>query len=214
MNLKKIMKLDLLVIRPYLTPKNLVIYLGLVLLYAVFSKSGFVAIIVGGMVALIFSGYPFMVGEQAGIDPLYRLFAIPNKDVVKGRYAVMMLTTALLLLVGTGIYALLSLFFPEEDLIKGMLISGPSMFFVISFLIFLEYPIYFKLGYFKGKTLASIPYYFVCGGIFILTPNLEQTVRFLTVNAPLVIASLSALWLVALFVSYRLSVKLYSQRDF
>ena len=69
MNTIKVFKLDLLSIKPYLTLKNLVIFIGLSVIYTALSKNPATAIAVSQMFALLFSSYPFMVGEGAGIDP-------------------------------------------------------------------------------------------------------------------------------------------------
>ena len=39
-----------------------------------------------------------------------------------------------------------------------ILLIVPITFLITTLIIFLEYPIYFKYGYAKGKTLASIPF--------------------------------------------------------
>lgn len=215
MNAAKIVKLDVLTIRPYLTLKNLAIFLGLGIVYAVICKTGFMMLLVAEICALIFAGYPFMVGENTGIDPLYRLFGIPSKDVVKGRYAVGMLMSATMLLLGALFYWLVSCIYPqEEEFGKTLLLVGPSLFFTISLIIFLEYPFYFKLGYFKGKTVASIPYYVVCIAIWLGVGHLQEIVTFLTAHAVWVGAALLVLWLTVLYCSYRLSLRYYSRRDF
>ena len=214
MNAAKVVKLDVLTIRPYLTLKNLAIFLGLGIFYAVVCKSGAPMVFVAQLAALLFDGYPFMAGENAGIDPLYRLFSIPSKDVVKGRYAVGILMSATMLLLGALCYWLASQIYPEEDLGMHLLLLGPGMFFAITLIIFLEYPFYFKLGYLKGKTMASIPYYVVCVAIWLGVGHLQEIVSFLTAHAVWVGAALLVLWLTVLYCSYRLSLRYYDRRDF
>lgn len=65
-----------------------------------------------------------------------------------------------------------------------MLIAGIILSLIISCL----YSIYFKYGYSKGKTLASIPF--------------------------LLIGILFVIWVITLMVSYKLSNRFYSKRDF
>lgn len=214
MNAAKVVKLDMLTIRPYLTWKNLAIFLGLGIFYALICKNGFMMLLVAEIAALLFAGFPFMAGENAGIDPLYRLFGISSKDVVKGRYAVAMFLTGSMLLIGVLCSWLVSFIYPEEDLGKTLLLVGPSLFFAISLIIFLEYPFYFKLGYFKGKTLASIPYYVVCVLVLLGVNYLQKIVTFLSAHAVWVGAALLALWLAMLYFSYRLSLRFYARRDF
>lgn len=82
----KVLKIDLISVRPYFTIKNLIILVGLGALYGTFSKSPVMVLATVQMFAILFSSYPFLVGEESGIDPLYKLFGIDSKDVVRGRY--------------------------------------------------------------------------------------------------------------------------------
>ena len=63
MNAIKVLKLDLLSIKPYLTIKNLIILIGLGTLYGALSKNPAFVLATVQMFAVLFSGYPFMVGE-------------------------------------------------------------------------------------------------------------------------------------------------------
>ncbi len=214
MNAAKVVKLDVLTVRPYFTLKNLLIFLGLGFFYALICKNGFMMLVVAEICALLYSGYPFMVGENSGIDPLYRLFGISAKDVVKGRYAVAILFTGTMLVIGTALYWLTALIYPLENLDHSLLLIGLPMFFIVSLIVFLEYPFYFKLGYFKGKNLASIPYYIICVVVLFGTDYLQEITAFLSAHAYWIVLSLLGLWLAVLFFSYRLSLRFYLRRDF
>ena len=108
-------------------------------------------LLVAEIVALLFAGYPFMVGENAGIDPLYRLFGIPNRDVVKGRYVVAMLLTGTMLVIGARFYWLVCQIYPQEDLWKTLLLVGPSLFYHLADCFF-GISVLFQAGLLQGKS--------------------------------------------------------------
>ena len=147
MNAIKVFKLDLLSIKPYLTIKNLIILIGLGTLYGVLSKNPPYVLATVQMFAILFSGYPFMVGEESGIDPLYKLFSISSKDVVKGRYLLATVSVIIMLVVGVVIAMLIGLAYPMQDLFYSLLLAAPCIGLISLIIIFIEYPIYFKYGY-------------------------------------------------------------------
>lgn len=211
----KCVKLDALTVRPYLTLKNLCLFLGMGVVWALLFQNAVLMITTASMCALLFSGYPFMVGEESGIDPLYKLFGFDAKDVVRGRFVSAFLFTGLLVATGAVFALLVALIYSEEI---SMLLSGAiGMFYADSLIIFAEYPVYFKLGYYKGKKLSSIPYYVLFGLVLLLVKlpgGLDRAVRFCDEHTMLVIALLLAVWAALLAVSYRLSIRFYSKRDF
>lgn len=127
MNAIKVLKLDLLSIKPYLTIKNLIILIGLGTLYGVLSKNPAFVLATVQMFAVLFSGYPFMVGEESGIDPLYKLFSISSKDVVKGRYLLATVSVVIMLVVGVVMALLIGLAYPMEDLFYSLLLAAPCI---------------------------------------------------------------------------------------
>ncbi len=217
MNTIKVFKLDLLSIRPYLTLKNLLILIGLSIIYAGLSKNPIMAIAVSQMFALIFSAYPFMVGEEAGIDPLYKIFSIEPKDVVKGRYLIAAAFVALALIFGTVLSLIISGIYSIGGVFEILSLTVPITFLVVTLIIFLEYPIYFKYGYIKGKTLASIPL-MLLGIAFTVSTFFSEFVKvsleFFVVNKEICIILLVSIWIITLLISYKLSNRVYSERDF
>ncbi|EHI55053.1 hypothetical protein HMPREF9333_01772 [Johnsonella ignava ATCC 51276] len=217
MNTIKVFKLDLLSIKPYLTLKNLVIFIGLSVIYTALSKNPATAIAVSQMFALLFSSYPFMVGEGAGIDPLYRIFVIEPGDVVKGRYLIAGAFVVISLIFGTVLSLIISQIYSIKGILDMLLLNVPIIFLVITIIIFLEYPIYFKYGYMKGRTLAGVPFMFL--GIAFMVPNffpefVKMILKFFVMNKGICIISLVLIWIITLCISYTHSNKVYSERDF
>lgn len=217
MDIMKVLKLDLLSVRPYMTIKNLIILTGLATLYGALSKNSFTVLFMAQMFAILFSGYPFMVGEEAGIDPLYKLFGINSKDVVIGRYLLATFFVGVMLIVGVVLALIIAIIWPMANVCQSLLLTAPITGATSLFIIFIEYPIYFKYGYKKGKTLAMIPFLLV--GIVALSATFlgEQfkTVLHMVIMNKAVSAMVAlVIWAVVLFLSFQLSNKVYSERDF
>ena len=217
MNAIKVFKLDLLSIKPYLTIKNLIILIGLGTLYGALSKNPAFVLATVQMFAILFSGYPFMVGEESGIDPLYKLFSISSKDVVKGRYLLATVSVIIMLVVGVVIALLIGLAYPMEDLFYSLLLAAPCIGIISLIIIFIEYPIYFKYGYKKGKTLTAVPMLLlaigaVCSSYF--NETLKSIVQFLMMNPFMAMAVICIIFVIIIGISLQLSNKLYTRRDF
>lgn len=217
MNAIKVLKLDLLSIKPYLTIKNLIILIGLGTLYGVLSKNPAFVLATVQMFAVLFSGYPFMVGEESGIDPLYKLFSISSKDVVKGRYLLATVSVIIMLVVGVIMAMLIGLAYPMEDLLNSLLLAAPCIGMISLIIIFIEYPIYFKYGYKKGKTLTAVPMLLLAIGVVCSTyfnESLKSILQFLVMNQFVAMGIICTIFFVIVVVSLKLSHKSYAKRDF
>ena len=217
MNAIKVFKLDLLSIKPYLTIKNLIILIGLGTLYGVLSQNPAFVLATVQMFAILFSGYPFMVGEESGIDPLYKLFSISSKDVVKGRYLLATVSVIIMLVVGVIMAMLIGLAYPMQDLFYSLLLAAPCIGLISLIIIFIEYPIYFKYGYKKGKTLTAVPMLLLAIGTVCSTyfnESLKSILQFLVMNPFVAMGIICIIFFVIVVVSLKLSNRLYAKRDF
>lgn len=216
MNIKKQIKLDLISIKPYLTIKNLIIFLGLGIFYMFISNSPNIIISISMIFAMVFSSYPFLVGENSGIDGLYKLLAIDSKDVVIGRYILALIfyfTSSILGLIFYLIVATIKDFPIDLDILFGLGIN----FLVFVIIICLQYPIYFKYGYTKAKTWILLPIFIIgiigmIGGFFI--KDFERVVNLIYQNKELIIIFSIILLILIIAISFKLAVKFYKKRDF
>ena len=217
MNAIKVFKLDLLSIKPYLTIKNLIILIGLGTLYGALSKNPAFVLATVQMFAILFSGYPFMVGEESGIDPLYKLFSISPKDVVKGRYLLATVSVIIMLVVGVIMAMLIGLAYPMEDSFNSLLLAAPCIGMISLIIIFIEYPIYFKYGYKKGKTLTAVPMLLLAIGTVCTTyfhESLKSILQFLVMNPFMAMAGICIIFVIIVVISLQISNKFYEKRDF
>lgn len=212
---KKIIRLDLLSIRPYLTPKNLLILIGLGLWYAFSTKSAAAVLGVCQMFAVLYASYPFMVGDKSGIDSLYRMFGIRAKSVVLGRYLSALLVQLACLLLGLS-FSLLGSAALKTFGSAGLLADALPLFLIGILLAAYQFPFFFKYGYAKAKTIMMALYLSI-GLLALLSarlkPILVPAIAFFEPRRALFVISLLILVSALLAGSVLLSIRWYQKKD-
>lgn len=216
-------RLDYITVKPYLTLKNLLIFLVVALIMITSSGSSVSAIAMLMVYATLYVSYPFAVGEKNGIDALYVTLSIKRSTVVLGRYVF-----ALIVDVFAGLLAFSFSFVVLTVMQKEFNVLESGVVMLVMFLLYIiiqatQLPIYFKLGYAKAKLLAYMPFV----GLFVITlavtnllkdsfslPQIMSFFGWFAAN-PLVAVLLGLLILVGIIViSYRTSLRFYNKRDF
>ena len=216
-------KLDFITVKPYLTVKNLLILLVVVVALSINNTAGGVLIGIIMAFALMYSSYPFAVGEKSCIDQLYSTLPMNKRNIVLGRYGFV-----LALDVMSGVAAGLFLFAWQTALQRTFswqetLLTILVLFVVYTFFQAIQLPIYFKLGYAKAKFLAYMPI-----AIFPLVAVavgsrfsdvdwvglVENALLWFSDNQLLAIAVSVIAWMAIMFISYRISLSFYKKREF
>lgn len=225
-NLKNLMRLDFATVKPYITIKNTLIYLLVVLALIYSNQSVYTGAAMLLMFISIIATYPFVVGEQNDLDSLYTIMGVKRKDVVFGRYAFMLvfdiIGILLVLLLSITLSFILSLPLDYHQLFTTIGVIT-VIFMVVQFI---QYPIFFKMGYMKAKLISYLPYIFITV-IFLIVANLAEQldssptftyIKELLIqigNNPLVFGIIMIIiLLILLYVSFLVSKKFYGQREF
>lgn len=216
MDIRKQIKLDIISMKPYYTLKYLIIILAIFFYNSFIMKSpmGMLPMIL--FYAVMFSSNLFLLGENSGIDSLYKIFSIGSKKVVIARYILAGLIFIVASLLGFSIYAIVSL-------IKNMPIGlDMSMVIVINFVLYaiiisVQYPIFFKSGYIKAKTFKFLPIFIIAIigmalGYFI--KDFGPILNFVLENQRMLIIGICILLVLFLTISIKLSINFYKKRDF
>ena len=216
MNIKKQIKLDIISMKPYYTLKNLIILLGMVLLYSFINESPVVMLSMTLTFAVIFSSTPFLLGENSGIDALYKIFSIDSKKVVIGRYILAGLIFIVASLLGFSIYTIVSLI-KNMPIGLDMLMYLGMNFVLFGIIISFHYPMFFKSGYTKAKTFGFLPILIIgilgmLGGYFI--KDFNPIINFVLENQRMIIIGICILLVLFLTFSIKLSINFYKKRDF
>lgn len=214
-SINKIVRLDYISIKPYLTLKNLIILLGISTFYVLMGNNSSLIFGIATIFAILYSTYPFLVGEQSGIDYLYKVFGISNKDIVFGRYLTSILINVIAIVAGLVINFVFS-FFTKKGFTLELLILIPMMFAFCQLVINAQYPFYFKLGYAKGRNVIRIVFLFV-GVIVFLFKYFQNTImemlKSMNISPVIAILVIVAVFGVIQVVSIMLSMKWYSERE-
>lgn len=216
MNIRKQIKLDLISMRPYITFKNFAVMTFIAILYMYIMGSPVITISLAMLFGIVFSSYPFLLGENSGIDGLYRIYGINNKEVVIARYIIACIIFILVSIFGFFYYFILALI---KNLPIGLdILEMIAMNFVIfALLVSFQYPIYFKFGYTKAKTFALLPI-FIIGGLGMVLglfkENLKGVYQFIFSHKEVMMIAFGILVLLIILSSIKLSIKFYKKRDF
>ena len=216
MNIKKQIKLDIISMKPYYTLKNLIILLGISLIYSLINESPAVMLSMTLAFAVMFSTTPFLLGENSGIDALYKIFSIDSKKVVIGRYILAGLIFIVASLLGFSIYTIVSLI-KNIPLDLDMLMYLGTNFVLFGIIISFQYPMFFKSGYTKAKTFGYLPILIIgILGMFLgyFIKDFDPILNFVLENQRMLIIGICILLVLFLTISIKLSINFYKKRDF
>lgn len=216
MDIRKLIKLDIISIKPYFTLKNLLIMTVLAFVNMRLMDSPSMIISITMIFAMLYSSYPFLIGENSGIDGLYRIFGINPKDVVIGRFTLAGLIYIATSIIGIIYYILLTL---VSDLVftKEIFLFILTNFLVYGLITSIQYPIFFKYGYTKAKTFAFLPIFIIgilgmLGGFLI--EDLDSVFNFIDSHIELFLGISIIVVIIVILLSIILSIKFYKRRDF
>jgi hypothetical protein len=169
-----------------------------------------------------FSLGPFTVEEKGDLNFLYLTLPIERKSIVAGRFAL----AALMALCGMALGVLIMFTVGRIALLDSpvplyqypLLLAGS--YFLYAFVNVFVFPNLFRLGYQKGKLWTVLPIIFV---LFIpvalmqsalMNDGFDDMIEYLKSHVLLVSGALAAAATALLALSYALSVRIYTKRDF
>lgn len=219
-------RLDFITVKPYLTFKNLLIFIGVALIMLIVNNSAVGAIGLLMSFAALYASYPFAIGEKSNIDVLYATLSIKRNTVVLGRYLF-----ALTFDIFTGLFtfafsfAVLTVMQKSFD-VNETLSAIPILFLIFSVIQAVQLPIYFKLGYTKAKFIAYLPF-IVFPLVFITFSNvlaayidifslvwITGLLEWLSANLLITVLLVGVIWFAVMAASYKVSAAFYRKREF
>lgn len=213
-------------VKPYVGLKNVGLFGIWVVFMSILTGDIMMSAGIGLMMAVMFTGYPFTVGEKSNLDAFYTTLSIDKKTVVRGRYLFVLALDVCAVagsfgigLLGGVIASLLGKEYGIGSDIWAFLALGAVFVFIQA----IQLPMYFKLGYAKAKMLSIVPFLLI-GALYGAIAALGNGSGFassmldfstkIAENKAMAIAAVAAAITVAVFVSYNLSVRFYKQREF
>ena len=216
-------KLDFITVKPYLTARTLFV---LFIVPAALSMSNTSASVIIGIVmtlGLVFSSYPFVIGEKSDMDQLYLTLPMSKRTVVFGRYGFVIAFDIISVVVACAFLFTLQTILQREFDFRESLLSATAILMVYTLFQAIQLPIYFKLGYTKAKFLASVPFIIIpiaavlVGSVF---PEDEvaraagNILSWVSGNQIMTIAVVGVAWLAVMTVSCGISLRVYGKREF
>lgn len=211
-------RLDYMTVRPYLSWKNILIILASSLIVTVSTKDTTMLFGMVTMFGTLMSINTFAVGEKNGIDTLYATLTLTRKQIVLGRYVfcyiVALAFAAVALLLGLALSLALSLPFNLAEMLA-ILAVCLGLFVTLQNV---QLPIFFKLGYTRGRMATYVPILGLPALVFLISylakrPFFEPIAQFVSNNTTWLIVGAVVLFFVGCAVSCALSIRFYGKRD-
>ncbi|MGO3017558.1 MAG: ABC-2 transporter permease [Anaerococcus sp.] len=212
----KVFKIDNISIRPYLSKKNFLIFSIIILIVMIATKSAFTILYMLFFLMIMYQSYPFLLSEDYGLEMIYRMFGISNKDVVKGRYLWAIVNGVIVLLFGILISIIFSKFFKENDIDNLEFLSvAVTYYWIYLLMISIQYPLMFKLDYKKSRQYSIFPLLliFIVVVFSLKVVEIEKIIEYIMENLKLFSILAILLIVVIISISIILSNKFYDQKE-
>lgn len=121
----------------------------------------------------------FAIQEKYGLERLYSSLALNKKSVVMGRYISTTLNYFFVFFVVVTVGVLMLFIQGHSDFDKGIIGSFCISLLVFALISAIQFPVYFAVGYTKGRIICVIPYLIIVGlGILqSLNERLERVIQ-------------------------------------
>jgi hypothetical protein len=185
------------------------------------SKSGFTVLGMLGTVGVMVSSYPFAVDDKNKLDYLYATLPIDKKTIVIGRYIYAAFLVFCVLLCAFCIASAVAAIHGKAAQIKVMFTITCVLFALGLLFAAIQFPIYFKLGFTKGRIAGLVPFIVFCAlaaispVIFkaLLHISFEEILIDLSKQITLVCISTLLFAIFAYCASAFISHKIYAEKD-
>jgi len=219
----RFVKLDIVTAIPFMGLKFSIGFLVLSVIIGFICCRGYAVcstfIIVFTMLSIHFVGLPFAAGAKNNLYAMYSLLGIKRRTVVLGRYIFTLVSILVFCIVGIGLSIGLAAIH-QAPIALGMvsvLIKSALAFLGFSMGQAILIPYFFKHNYIKGSFITSVPMFMALPmmsfyyGVLEVLPNARE---FIATNPIIIVAPAFAVWVAAMAISFVLSLRVYTKRDF
>lgn len=149
------LRLDVLTVRPY--RRQLLLMVVAVAWLAVLSGPPTAVIAAGAVFASLVAAYPFAIGDKNDLDTLRSVLPVPRATFVRARYLASLGLCLVALAVCTGL-AVAAAAVRHVPVDAGELGAVAAVGFALyAVLVGLQLPVYYALGYQRGRIVAYVP---------------------------------------------------------
>lgn len=213
----KSMKTDFMAVRKYMRTGLVLIFL-LVYVFELFFREAQLSLFMLFMLVVIFNTYPFAMDDKYGFFYL----SLPQRrdDIVRGRY-LMLLSMNLIFFILSLIPVLI--IYLSGGNAADVLLNAAALMSADIILFSIQAPVFFKVGYMKGKQFALVPI-LILAAIFPLSviaknqPGLrkiiDSIISFSVNGNPAIQAITVCIFLILVLTSsYYLSLRFFKKRE-
>ena len=173
---------------------------------------------------------PFAVEDKGALNNLYQTLPVKRRDIVTGRYTLSFIMLICGIIMGLALTPLANLL--SKTIFRSVWyagFNGTIAILAVSFLLYavfnlFSFPMLFRFGYIKGKLwgfyLPAMVFGLIFGVFFTVTslPGNEtlqlRLLSYAVENMVVISGGMIITAIALLFLSYVLSIKMYSKRDF
>lgn len=153
----KFTKLDIFMVKPYLK-KYLLILLAISIPIIISTKNVYMMAFMSIFYGVMMVSYPFALSEKNNINNFYGTLSVNKRSIVKGRYIFSLFIMIMFTAIGLAAMLLGSVILKiNVDFYEIIFILSTGMFIGI-LLLSIQIPVFFKLGYTKGKLFTYLPF--------------------------------------------------------
>lgn len=157
----------------------------------------------------------FAIQEKYGLERLYSSLALNKRSVVLGRYISTTLNYLFTFFVVVIVGVLMSFIQGHSDFDKGIIRSFCLSLLVFTLISAIQLPIYFVVGYTKGRIICVIPFLIIVGFSILqsLNERLERVIQSILASGNGIYAICLIVSVLAMAVSYYVAVFCYKKRQ-
>lgn len=212
----KYLRLDYAMIKGYL--RFYLLFPVIFLVFGIWSSPAF-ALNYLFFFVIIMGASPFSLESAEKSDKLYRMLPAKMNSMVMGRYLFLLFAIGFVVLIDT---LAICYFYPAGKISTTEIVSLYFSCAVGSLLSFIQYPIYYKLGYEKGRISSMLIYMVPALLIFALPGIVEGILQESDIHSIIVMISRNAILLVTLifvfiiiagYVSYEISCRVVRKKE-
>lgn len=167
-------RLDLMTLKSYVKPHMLVLFAGIAIFMG-FSVEKSMSIAFGSMIGFLFVSYPFALAERDNLNTLYASLPVSKVKMIIGRY----LFAATIIIIGAvsgSVLSALAMVVDKKSVdLKIIAITAAAFFVSFVLLLSIQFPLYYKLGYAKGRLVVFIPLMLVSAVGLFVGNNIKDT---------------------------------------
>lgn len=211
----KMIRLDFFTVKSQLR-MSLFSFVLIIALFGFMGSSTAVLCMTGAWFVALAANNIFIIQEKCGLERLYSSVSVGLKNIISGRYLFVFLNYLFALLIATITSFGFELYRDHVLRIGDILFGFSSSFLIFSIISGVQMPVFFKMGYTKGRVFSAVPFVTLMALCIIpmLIPTLSLSVISAFIDKQETALALAGIVLgcIIQLISYQVSIICYRKR--